>query len=233
MKNFISEREAWKLFQIAAISEAFSWLLLLAGMLIKYVIRPGDDTWVAVGGSIHGIVFIAYAVAVLGLRTILGLTFLQTIVAAIASVVPFGTLVYERWLAAKRYRHSLGSYRQVVVRAVITEKQHTFVIQQADVGFWCLPGGKVNEAETAEQALQRNVNDQTGITPQLGQIVYTNEYDHRGVRRLELFYLVTNVAEYSAAYPLEVRQERAGLDSVAWLILTKNIDLKPAFLQQM
>lgn len=51
------------LFRVVAIAEAITWTLLLAGMLQKYVFDAGD--WgVALGGGVHGFVFLAYVVVV-------------------------------------------------------------------------------------------------------------------------------------------------------------------------
>lgn len=226
----VTNNEAWNLFRIAAISEAVSWLLLLTGMYFKYLVHPGTDTLVAIGGSIHGIVFLAYAAAVLFLCKILNLTVLQTLIAAAASVIPFGTLVFERWLAHKRALHALGGYRELVVRAVISNKDKILALQTEDVSFWSLPGGVVLDSESAQQALIRTLTLQTGITPIVGPLYEVFEYRHHAVRRLELLFSIQNSKDYLSAQFDQETTQKAGIERIDFIALTKKTDFKPAFL---
>ena len=216
-RDTITDREAWRLFQIAAVSEALSWILLLIGILIKYVIHPGNDTWVAIGGSIHGTIFLGYAVAVLGLFRILRLSFWQVLFAAAASVIPFGTLIFERWLAAKRAKAERGSFRQVVVRGVIKQGKQLLALQQSDVSYWCLPGTALEKNESPEHSLVRTITEQTGVVPIIGTVKSVQQYSQHGNLILQLFYTVTNVQDFVTVFPLGGRYERPGLDEIAFV----------------
>jgi integral membrane protein len=83
-------------FRIAAVTEAVSWTGLLIAMVFKYLVVH-DAVGVHVFGPIHGVLFLAYlAVAVLvwrrhGWSTRIG------VIALLAGVPPFGTVVFERW----------------------------------------------------------------------------------------------------------------------------------------
>jgi len=80
----------------AATAEAITWGALLVGMAVKYV-GSGSERGVQVFGPIHGVVVLGYvAITVLaaihlawGGRTVA--------LALLASVPPFGTLVFESW----------------------------------------------------------------------------------------------------------------------------------------
>lgn len=83
-----------RLFRTAAVAEAITWALLIAGMLQKYVFEAGE--WgVSLGGGLHGFVFLAYcAVAVIvavNQRWSLG----RSLLALVAAVVPFATIPVE------------------------------------------------------------------------------------------------------------------------------------------
>ncbi len=81
-------------FRLLALAEAVSWAGLLIGMFFKYVV-VGNEIGVKIFGPIHGAIFVGYVLVTLMLahrwdrRTlILGL---------VASIPPFGTVVFERW----------------------------------------------------------------------------------------------------------------------------------------
>lgn len=84
-------------YRVVAIAEAVTWTLLIAGLLLKYLFDAGD-LGVRVGGTIHGFVFLAYAVtAVLvgvNQRWRIGLIALGVITA----VIPYATIPFDRWL---------------------------------------------------------------------------------------------------------------------------------------
>jgi len=83
-------------FRAVAIAEALSWAGLLIGMLLKYVISD-NETGVQVFGPIHGAVFVLYVVVALLTWRALRWSAGVAAWALIASVPPFGTLVFERW----------------------------------------------------------------------------------------------------------------------------------------
>jgi len=84
------------LFRAVAIAEAFSWAGLLAGMLLKHVLKV-TEVGVQVFGPIHGAIFVAYLVSVLVVRRPLGWGLKTVLVAVVASVPPFATLAFEIW----------------------------------------------------------------------------------------------------------------------------------------
>ena len=228
--DIVSEKEAWFLFRVTAISEAFTWLLLLTGILIKYVLIPGNQTWVAVGGSIHGIVYLAYFAVVVLLWKPLRFNFLFILIALAASVIPFGTLVLELWLAHRRKREENPDVQQVAVRAIIMHNDTILAIQPIDRVFWCLPGGAIEAGESPEEALARSVNAQTGITPVIGKLERVFQYNHSPYARLEFFYTVTNSSEYVAVSKTQSFVTSAEFDELKFIPIDGSIELKPDFL---
>ena len=229
----VTDKEAWNLFRIAALSEAASWLLLLAGMYLKYVVKPGQETLVAVGGSLHGVIFLGYLVAVVGLWRILRLSLWQGFIALLASVLPLGTLAFERWLARRRSLEANGSYRQIAARGVIANGHGSLLaIQCKDVSFWCLPGGTLLAGESAEQSLRRTVLEQTGIRPNVGNLAYVSEYSKRSADRLELFFTVTNAERFINVPFANPDTLGAEVDRVSYVKLESTSDLRPQFLQE-
>lgn len=114
-----TEEEAWLLFRLGAYAEALGWTLLISGIAIGRYITPGNDTAVMIAGQIHGMLFFGYLAAALGLYPSLGWPRWRGIVALAASVPPFGTLVFELWMANERHNAGFKSYRHYMVYTVL------------------------------------------------------------------------------------------------------------------
>lgn len=84
------------LFRIAATAEAVSWLGLLVGMFVKWVLRAGEQG-VHVFGPIHGTVFLLYLLAVLVAGRRFAWDTRTCLLAVVAAFPPFATVVFERW----------------------------------------------------------------------------------------------------------------------------------------
>ena len=93
--------QPYRVFRIAAVAEAFSWAGLLVGMYLKRVAEVTDlGVWLF--GRIHGALFVVYLVATLWLARAERWSLLRTLVGLAASVPPFTTLLFERWVARRR-----------------------------------------------------------------------------------------------------------------------------------
>ncbi|RBY82795.1 DUF3817 domain-containing protein [Blastococcus sp. TF02A-26] len=92
----MNPRTAVQLFRAVAVAEAITWVGLLAGMYVKYVPET-SEIGVKVFGPIHGAVFVLYvAVALLTARR-LRWSPGTTLLALVASIPPFATVVFEIW----------------------------------------------------------------------------------------------------------------------------------------
>ena len=85
-------------FRAVAVAEAVSWLLLRAGMFVKWVLRT-SEVGVQVFGPVHGAVFIAYVLVTLVAWRVLRWPPRTAFLALAASVPPFCTVWFERWAA--------------------------------------------------------------------------------------------------------------------------------------
>lgn len=84
-------------FKLVAILEGISFLLLLGvAMPLKYVWGFAEATKVI--GMVHGLLFIAYVIMVILIREQLKWSIKITLLALIASVLPFGPFVVDRKL---------------------------------------------------------------------------------------------------------------------------------------
>jgi len=77
-----------------AVAEAISYVMLLLAVVAKYGFdQPGGVTAI---GPVHGMLFLAYMGLVLLVRDELGWTPRDTLLAVLASAVPFGGIAVER-----------------------------------------------------------------------------------------------------------------------------------------
>jgi integral membrane protein len=93
-------------FRYVALAEATSFLALLVASAIKNT--GGSETGVQILGPIHGLLFVAYVVMALNLRSELGWTNKQTFWILVGAVLPFGGYVVDWWLV-RRERAGSGA----------------------------------------------------------------------------------------------------------------------------
>lgn len=87
------------LYRKAAIAETITWTILIVGMVFKY--GAGWPIAVLIGGSIHGLVFITYALTA-GIVGINQRWTARRITAAVAvAIVPYATIPFDRHLDRK------------------------------------------------------------------------------------------------------------------------------------
>ena len=89
-------RTVTRVFRAVAVAEAVSWVLLLAGMFVKWVLRT-SELGVQLAGPVHGAVFIAYLLVSLLAWRVLRWSPRTAVLALIASVPPLCTVWFERW----------------------------------------------------------------------------------------------------------------------------------------
>jgi integral membrane protein len=89
-------------FRAVAIAEAVSWVLLLAGMFVKWVLGT-SELGVQLAGPVHGAVFVLYVGLALLAWRVLRWTPRTALLALAASVPPLVTVWFERW--AQRAGH--------------------------------------------------------------------------------------------------------------------------------
>lgn len=90
--------------------------------------------------------------------------------------------------------------RIIRVRALIEHDGLLLCVQHPHhpVGTWALPGGHVEENEILSEAIERELVEELGIKPVLGEIRYIHQlFLANGDESLEFFFLVTNGADFA------------------------------------
>jgi integral membrane protein len=91
----VNPRTAATAFRVVAVAEALSWLGLLAGMYVKYVLGT-TELGVKIFGPVHGGIFVAYVVVALVAARVLRWSPGTTLLALVASVPPLASVWFER-----------------------------------------------------------------------------------------------------------------------------------------
>jgi len=102
LDGIFTEREAWGLFRAAAFLETFGWTCLIVGIMALELKWPNSNAYLAIAGSIHGILYIFYLFIVIFGHRALKWSVWRFIFAELISVVPYGALVFEMWVAHRR-----------------------------------------------------------------------------------------------------------------------------------
>lgn len=61
---------------------------------------------------------------------------------------------------------------------------------------WCVPGGTLEEGEGLLAGLEREMVEETGVKPHIGNLLYIQQFAYSGKDHLEFFFHVTNAADY-------------------------------------
>nr|WP_275067186.1 DUF3817 domain-containing protein [Leptospira bandrabouensis] len=87
-------------FRILAFLEGLSFLtILFVTMPLKYIYKNPEPNKIV--GLIHGLLFLLYLVELFQVKVELEWKMKKTLLAALASVVPFGTFIAEKYLYLK------------------------------------------------------------------------------------------------------------------------------------
>lgn len=90
--------------------------------------------------------------------------------------------------------------RIIRVRALIEYKGKLLFVQHPHhpEGTWSLPGGRVDDGELLERAIERELIEELGVKPELGPVRYIHQlFLANGDESLEFFFAITNGEAYT------------------------------------
>jgi ADP-ribose pyrophosphatase YjhB (NUDIX family) len=101
--------------------------------------------------------------------------------------------------------------------------------------YWCLPGGGVDPGEGLEVALHREMVEELGVKPAIGNLLYVQQFVHGDVEHMELFFQITNAADYLDIDLSQTTHGTTEIDQVAFIdpraerVLPRLLTTEPLF----
>lgn len=93
--------------------------------------------------------------------------------------------------------------RRVNLRAIIVNQKGELFCQKLKSShalpsneFWCTPGGGINFGESLYEGLTREMIEETGIKPEIGNLLFIQQFMDGDREQLEFFFHVINHADY-------------------------------------
>lgn len=94
--------------------------------------------------------------------------------------------------------------RRITVRGIIIDEQGRIFAQRLKAkdgarDYYCTPGGGLDAGETLLEGLRREMIEETGVEPEIGQLLFMQQYFEDvkyNVEFVEFFYHITNAADY-------------------------------------
>ncbi len=108
-------------YRTVAIAEAVTWTLLITGMVLKYVANAGG-TPLLIAGSLHGFVFITYALTAVLVGVNQHWPIRLMVLAVITAIVPYATVPFD--IRLDRTGRLDGDWRRT---ATDDPRDHTWV----------------------------------------------------------------------------------------------------------
>lgn len=94
--------------------------------------------------------------------------------------------------------------RRVAVRAIILHNGKLLCARLNNhdgktvtvTDYWSIPGGGVDIGEPLLPALERELVEELGIKPVVGNLLYVQQFIHKDTEQMEFFFHVTNTEDY-------------------------------------
>lgn len=125
--------------------------------------------------------------------------------------------------------------RRLAVRAIIFKDGKLLCaridnrITQRVNDYWCGIGGGVEKHESLLDAMHREIVEETGVVPVLGDLLYVQQFTADGREHLEFFFNVTNSDDFDEVNLEETTHGATELFELDF-VDPKNVKLLPRFL---
>lgn len=128
--------------------------------------------------------------------------------------------------------------RRITVRGVCVYRGSLLCAKQKHVksgqinNFWCIPGGGLDFNEDLVYGLKREMIEETGVTPEIGSLLYVQQYHKGDTEYLEFFFHIKNSSDYLNIELSNTTHGELEIDELKF-INTKQNKLLPTFLTTM
>jgi len=128
--------------------------------------------------------------------------------------------------------------RRVAVRGIIIDNGKLLAVrlkpyEGTGVGLgndkWCTIGGGVDPGEPLIPALEREIVEETGIKPVIGNLLFVQQFDYKDTEQMEFFFHIQNTKDFRN---IDLSKTTHGLEEIAEIdfIESRGSNLLPKFL---
>jgi ADP-ribose pyrophosphatase YjhB (NUDIX family) len=95
--------------------------------------------------------------------------------------------------------------RKITVRGIVLHegkllcaklKPYKDRLQKQSNHYWCIPGGGLEEGETLAEGVEREMIEETGIQPVVGNLLYVQQFVQDKREYIEFFFHIANGEDY-------------------------------------
>ena len=97
--------------------------------------------------------------------------------------------------------------------------------------FWCLPGGGLENGESLTDGLVREMVEETGVIPEIGKLLYIQQFAHKEHEFLEFFFHIANGPDYQSIKLAETTHGQKEISIIAFINPKEQVIL-PEFLSR-
>jgi 8-oxo-dGTP pyrophosphatase MutT (NUDIX family) len=128
--------------------------------------------------------------------------------------------------------------RRIAARAIILQEDQLLCVRLRPTelaphngSFWCVPGGGLEPGEALLAGLERELIEETGIKPHVGNLLYVHQYKDDKSEYLEFLVVVTNAEDYSR---IDLSATTHGMQELQEIrfVDPKSVILLPTFLTE-
>ena len=126
--------------------------------------------------------------------------------------------------------------RRIATRGIIFKNgkllcQKLTAYRRQDRDFWCTPGGGLDDGETLQDGLHREMIEETGITPKIGRLLFVQQFSEDGEKeQMEFFFHIENADDYESIDLATTTHGEEEIEQVAFIDPHEQFVL-PKFLQ--
>jgi ADP-ribose pyrophosphatase YjhB (NUDIX family) len=95
--------------------------------------------------------------------------------------------------------------------------------------FWCTPGGGLDHGEALVAGLYREMIEETGVAPEIGELLYIQQFMYENTDMLEFFFHVKNSRDYLRLDLAKASHGAAEIERIEF-VDPKKTDILPSFL---
>lgn len=113
-------------------------------------------------------------------------------------------------------------------RGIIIDNEELLVVDHGhEPSFFALPGGGLEHGESPRECIARELTEELGITPQVGDLLYVNTFTHHHWGgATEFFFEILNASEYRD-FESKERTHAHEIVRTAWISPDEDVLLLP------